>query len=204
MRKNGICGKQKRKFRVATTDSKHHYPITPNLLGQRFQSDAINRVWVADISYVTTEEGFLYLATVMDLCSRRIVGWSMSSSITRELALDALWMAVRQCNPQVGLIHHSDRGVQYASEEYQNALKSYDMRCSMSCRGNCYDNAPMESFFHTLKVENVYEKRYITRKEAKQDIFEYIEVFYNRQRLHSSIGYISPAAFEEQLLNKVA
>jgi putative transposase len=204
MRKNEITGKQKRRFRVVTTNSKHHHQIAPNLLEQNFQCDILNSVWTADISYVTTLEGWLYLATVMDLCSRQIVGWSMNSTITRELALDALHMAITQRRPKPGLIHHSDRGVQYASDDYQNLLNQHDMQCSMSRKGNCYDNAPMESFFHTLKVENVYHKKYETRREAKQDIFDYIEVFYNRQRIHSSIGNVSPVAFEEQLLKKVA
>ena len=197
MRANGIRAKQKRKF-VVTTDSKHDLPVIENVLNRQFDVDTPNTVWMADITYIPTDEGWLYLSAVMDLCSKGIAGWSMDDRMKTELVAKALTMAYDRRNPGVGLLHHSDRGSQYASEDYQNLLKGYGMRPSMSRKGNCWDNAPMESFFHTLKTELIHHRKYCTREEARRDIFEYIEVFYNRQRLHSSLGYKSPAEFESE------
>lgn len=195
MRDNGIAAKTKRKFK-ATTNSKHNYPVAANLLNQNFSANRPNKVWVADITYIPTDEGWLYLASIEDLFNRKIVGWSMDKTMTRQLVLDALRQAVRRYRPSVGLIHHSDRGSQYASHEYRQALKDYGMLASMSRKGNCYDNACMESFFGTLKRELIYGNRFRTRDQARQAIFEYIEIFYNRIRLHSALGYMSPVEFE--------
>jgi putative transposase len=192
---NGIRAKQKRKF-APTTDSKHDLPVAENVLGREFAVAEPNRVWVSDITYIPTDEGWLYLAGVLDLCSRTAVGWSMSQSLERRLVMDALGMAYRRRRPGRGLIHHSDRGSQYASDDYRNLLKDYGMHMSMSRKGDCWDNAPMESFFGTLKKELVHHRRYRTREEARRDIFDYIEVFYNRERLHSSLGYRSPLDYE--------
>jgi putative transposase len=197
MRANGIRAKQKRKF-VVTTDSKHDLPVVENILDRQFDVDTPNTVWTADITYIPTDEGWLYLSAVMDLCSKGIAGWSMDERMKADLVASALTMAYDRRNPGVGLLHHSDRGSQYASEDYQKLLKEYGMQPSMSRKGDCWDNAPMESFFHTLKTELTHHKRYHTREEARRDIFEYIEVFYNRQRLHSSLGYKSPAEFESE------
>lgn len=196
MRDNGIVAKTKRKFK-ATTNSKHNYPVAENLLNQNFTTDQPNKVWVADITYIPTDEGWLYLAAIEDLYQRKIVGWAMDSTMTRQLTLNALRQAVWRHRPSAGLIHHSDRGSQYASYEYQQAIKDYEMIPSMSRKGNCYDNACMESFFGTLKRELIYGYRFKTRAEARQAIFEYIEVFYNRIRLHSALGYMSPVEFEQ-------
>jgi putative transposase len=195
MRKHGLMAKTSRKFR-ATTNSKHDLPVAPNLLARQFAVGAPNRAWVSDITYIPTEEGWLYLASVMDLYSRKVVGWSMDERITRDLAMDALAMAIRQRRPEAGLIHHSDRGVQYASNDYQNVLSQNGMICSMSRKGDCWDNAVMESFFGSMKTECTHHRRYHSRSEAKRDIFHYMEVFYNHQRLHSALGYTSPAEFE--------
>lgn len=203
MARNGIRAKQKRKF-VATTDSKHNHPVADNMLGRQFAVSRPDRVWVSDITYIPTEEGWLYMAGVLDLCSKRAVGWSMSDSLDRDLVTDALAMAYVRRKPAEGLIHHSDRGSQYASEDYRKLLCDYGMRASMSRKGNCWDNAPMESFFGTLKRELVHHRKYRTREEARRDIFEYIEVFYNRERLHSSLGYVSPSHFEAALLRETA
>ena len=203
MRANGIRAKQKRKF-VVTTDSKHCLPVAENILKRKFDVDEPNRVWSSDITYIPTDEGWLYLAGVLDLCSRTAVGWSMSETLEKRLVLDALNMAYRRRRPGKGLIHHSDRGSQYASYDYANLLKSYGMRMSMSRKGDCWDNAVMESFFGTLKKELVHHRKYRTRAEARQDIFEFIEVFYNRERLHSSLGYMSPAAYERRIAVKQA
>lgn len=203
MSKNGIRGEQKRKF-VMTTDSKHVMPVADNILNRNFDIDAPNTVWTSDITYISTQEGWLYLAGVLDLGSKRVVGWSMSDSMDRHLVLDALTMAYRRRRPGVGLLHHSDRGSQYASEDYRKLAESYGMQMSMSCKGNCWDNAPMESFFGTLKKELVYRRRYKSREEARQEIFKYIEIFYNRERLHSSLGYRSPADYENQIAAKQA
>ena len=195
MREHGIKAVHRRKYRV-TTDSSHARPVAENVLAQAFTTPAADRVWVADITYVWTDEGWLYLAAVLDLYSRRIVGWSMQTRLTQDLVLDAVAMAIRDRRPQAGLLHHTDRGSQYAAADYQALLARHGISCSMSRSGNCYDNAVMESFFHSLKVECVYQTRYWTRAEARRDIFEYIEGFYNTWRLHSSLGYLSPVQFE--------
>ena len=184
--------------RVVTTDSDHDQPIAPNLLQQDFSASAPNTRWVTDITYIHTQEGWLYLAAIMDLFSRRIVGWAMEATMDRSLVLKALAMAVGKRQPVPGLIHHSDRGSQYASQEYRLALAQDGMIPSMSRRACCYDNAAMESFWHSLKVELIHRHTYQTREEAKQAIFDCIEVFYNRTRQHSTIGYLSPVAFELQ------
>jgi transposase InsO family protein len=181
---------------VRTTDSRHDLPIAPNRIARDFTAEAPNRVWLADITYIATAEGWLYLAAVMDLFSRKIVGWAMRDHMQVELASSALTMAVRQRQPGTGLIHHSDRGVQYASYEYRATLAGAGVAASMSRKADCYDNAPMESFFHTLKTELVHHRDYKTRAEAQRDIFAFIEGFYNRTRLHSAIGYITPVEME--------
>ena len=197
MKSAGIAVLPLRRF-VTTTDSDHDQPIAPNLLEQDFSASAPNQRWVTDITYIPTDEGWLYLAAIMDLHSRRIVGWAMEATMHRSLVLKALDMAVTQRRPSAGLIHHSDRGSQYASEEYRTALTIYGMIASMSRRGCCYDNAAAESFWHTLKNELIHRRCFETRAEAKLAIFEYIEVFYNRTRRHTSIGNVSPAEFELQ------
>ena len=199
MKQHGIVAVQHRKYRP-TTDSGHDFPVAPNRLNRDFQVAVPDRVYVADITYIPTDEGWLYLATEMDLCSHRIVGWSMGSRLTRHLALDALEMAVGRRRPGPGLIHHSDRGVQYACGDFQKLLKRHGMVPSMSRKGDPYDNAVAESFFRTLKVELVYRRRFRTRAEAKAAIVEFIELFYNRWRRHSSLGYLSPAEYEELAL----
>jgi len=196
MRQAELRAKQNRKFKVTTTDSAHNYPVAPNLLEQDFQASQPNEKWVADITYIPTAEGWLYLATVMDLYSRRIVGWAMGDTLERWLPLAALQMALETRQPSPGLLHHSDRGSQYASEDYQAVLTKYQIQGSMSRAGNCYDNAPIESFFGTLKTELVHHRHYATRAEAKTDIFEYIEVFYNRFRRHSALDNLCPVVFE--------
>jgi putative transposase len=199
MREHEIRAKTKRKFVPRTTDSSHASPVAKNVLGRQFQAELPDRKWVVDITYIPTDEGWLYLAGVLDLCSRKIVGWSMAEHLRAELPADALSMAVARRCPDAGLLHHSDRGVQYACDDYQRLLQSHGMEVSMSGRGDCWDNAAMESFWSTLKNELVHHERYETREQARRSIFEYIEVFYNRQRLHSSIGYQSPEAFEAGL-----
>jgi putative transposase len=196
MRRHGIRAIMARPRWVRTTDSRHEFPIASNLLDRNFVAPAPNCVWLADITYVETDQGWLYLATVMDLYSRRIVGWAMADHLRTELPLAALRMAVVAKQPGPGLIHHSDRGVQYASEDYRKVIQSAGFQASMSRKANCYDNAPMESFFHTLKTELVHHRHYATRAEATRDIFAYIEGFYNRTRRHSAIGYISPIEME--------
>ncbi|WP_249365710.1 IS3 family transposase [Cytobacillus citreus] len=176
----------------ATTNSKHHHPISENVLNRQFKADKPNQSWVTDITYIPTNEGWLYLASVMDLYSRKIVGWSMDKTMTKELVMNALKMAYHRQKPGNGLIHHSDRGVQYASTEYQKLLKQYQMIGSMSRKGNCYDNACIESFHGILKRELVYQTRYRTRNEARKSIFEYIEFFYNSKRIHSTLDYHTP------------
>jgi transposase InsO family protein len=197
MRIHDIRGRSRRRRRVKTTDSNHNLPVAPNLLDRQFEADAPNRKWVADITYVPTAQGWLYLAVVLDLFSRRVIGWSMADTMCTLLVKDALEMAISSRHPQAGLLHHSDRGSQYASAEYQAVLQTGEIVASMSRAGNCYDNAAMESFFGTLKCELIHDRRYRTRAEARQDIFEYIEVFYNRKRRHSSLGYLSPVSYEE-------
>lgn len=195
MRAHGIRARQKRKFRV-TTDSRHRMPVAANVLERNFAQKQNNTAWAADITYIPTREGWLYLAAVLDLHSRKIVGWAMESRMTADLTLKALDMALGQRNPGSELLHHSDRGSQYAAREYQALLKRHGITVSMSRKGDCWDNAPMESFFGKLKTERTHHKDYRTRKEAKADVFDYIEVFYNRRRRHSSLGYLSPAEFE--------
>ena len=199
MRQCEIQGIAKRKFVPQTTDSNHCHPVAANLLDRQFTAELPNQKWAADITYIPTDEGWLYLAGVIDLCSRKIVGWSMAGHMRTELVSDALSMAIVHRSPSPGLLHHSDRGVQYASDDYQHLLQSHRMEPSMSGKGDCWDNAVMESFWATLKNELVNHEHYATREQARQSIFEYIEVFYNRKRLHSSIGYQSPEAFEASL-----
>ena len=197
MRQAGICSKVKRKFR-RTTNSKHGHPVAPNLLAQDFSTSRPNEVWVSDITYIWTDEGWLYLASTLDLFSRMIVGWSMNSIMPASLVEDALKMAIDRRSPPAGMIHHSDRGVQYAAHAFQGLLDRHGIVCSMSRKGNCYDNAVKESFFHTLKTELTDHEHYLTREQAKASVFEFIEVFYNRLRLHSTLGYVSPLEFEAQ------
>ena len=199
MRERGIKAKTRRRYVPRTTDSAHAQPVAPNLLGRRFTAELPDQKWVADVTYIPTDEGWLYLAGVLDLCSRKIVGWSMTDHMRVELVGEALKMAILQRDPGGELLHHSDRGVQYASDDYQHLLQSHNMVVSMSGQGNCWDNAAMESFWSTLKGELVEQTHYATRAQAKQSIFEYIEVFYNRKRLHSAIGYESPESFEAGL-----
>jgi transposase InsO family protein len=196
MRQEGIASRIRRRFRIRTTDSKHAEPIAPNVLERQFAAPQPDRTWCCDITYIGTDEGPLYLAAVIDGCSRRIVGWAMADHLRAELCLDALDMALQRRCPPRGLLHHSDRGVQYASRVYREFLERHGLVASMSRTGNCYDNALMESFFGTLKTEWVYYEHYTTREQARRSIFEYIEVFYNRQRRHSAIGYLSPEEFE--------
>ena len=197
MKAGGIQAKTVKKFRVITTDSNHPHPVAENVVDRNFTPAEKNQTWTADITYIPTDEGWLYLAAVEDLFSRKIVGWSMSDRIDSRLVVEALQMAIRRELPGEGLVAHSDRGVQYASEHYQTLLKKHGVTCSMSRKGNCWDNAPMESFFATLKKELVHHERYQTRNEARQSLFEYIEAFYNRVRRHSSLGYQSPLQCEQ-------
>jgi transposase InsO family protein len=196
MKANGIQPRRRKRYKKITTNSKHSYPVAQNLLDQDFTAEAPNLKWVADISYIPTQEGWLYLAAVMDLYSRRIVGWAMDAHLEANLVEGALKMAIRQRDPGSDLLHHSDRGSQYACNDYQDLLKAHGMLPSMSRTGNCYDNAVMESFFGTLKTELVHHCSYPTRNQAKHDLFEYIEVFYNRERIHSTLGYLSPHDYE--------
>ena len=196
MRRIGLLSRVKRRF-VHTTDSSHTMAIAENLLGRNFAAAAINTKWAADITYVPTEQGWLYFAAIMDLHSRRIIGWSMNGRIDARLVTDALQMAIEQRKPGAGLIHHSDRGIQYASEDFQAMLKANGIVCSMSRKGDCWDNACMESFFGSFKTEWMAGKKYEDFEEAKKDIFKYVEMFYNRRRRHASLGYISPVEYEE-------
>lgn len=196
MREIGLFSRIKRKF-VVTTDSNHTLPVAGNLLDRNFTAKAPNQKWAADITYIPTRQGWLYLAVVMDLFSRKIVGWSMSDTIDSTLVQSAMRMALLERHPAAGLLHHSDRGVQYASGDFQDLLKKNQAVCSMSRKGNCWDNACVESFFSRLKNEWVKGKLYETVDEAKTDLFEYIEVFYNRKRRHASLGYVSPVVYEE-------
>lgn len=198
MRAHRVCGLVARPRRVRTTDSRHAFPVAPNLLGRKFAADAPNRVWLADLTYIPTGEGWLYLAAVMDLHTRKIVGWAMRDHLRAELAISALTMAVQRQRPGVGLVQHSDRGVQYACGDYQEVLSKAGITPSMSRRGNALDNAPMESFFHTLKTELVHHRSYATHDEAKRDLFAYVEGWYNRRRLHSGLGYQTPAEAERR------
>ncbi len=195
MQDEGIEGQRKRRFRV-TTDSRHSHPIAANKLNRDFTAPAPNKVWVSDITYIWTREGWMYLAAILDLFSRRVVGWSIEPYVDRTLALDALGMALRTRRPEPGLLHHSDRGVQYASGDYQKLLAEHGIDCSMSRKGDCWDNAVAESFFSTLKAELVHRTDYITRSQARASVFEYIEAFYNPRRRHSALGYVSPVQHE--------
>ena len=199
MKERGLCGRQKGRYRVQTTDSNHDQPIAPNRLAQAPMATAPNQLWVADITYIETREGWLYLAAILDLYSRKIVGWAMSERIDTVLVLKALAMALLHRCPPAQLLFHSDRGVQYASGDFRQALGKAGLIASMSRKGNCYDNATMESFWATLKLELVYRRCFQTRAQARTQIFDYIETFYNRQRAHSALDYQSPVDFE--LLN---
>ncbi len=196
MIEEGLCGRQKGRYRVQTTDSNHDEPIAPNRLAEAPKPVAPNQIWVADITYIQTGEGWLYLAAILDLYSRRIVGWAMSERIDTALVLQALSMALLHRTPPKDLLFHSDRGVQYASADYRAALASAGFIASMSRRGNCYDNAFIESFWSTLKMDLIYRRDYQTREQAQTEIFDYIEVFYNRKRSHTALGSISPVDFE--------
>jgi putative transposase len=195
MARQGLRAKGSRKYK-ATTHSNHSLPVAENLLQQNFEADRPNQKWVSDITYIATDEGWLYLAVVMDLYSRVVVGWSMSERMTVQLTCDALRMALFRRHRPRGAILHSDRGSQYCAHEYQALLRDHGVICSMSARGNCYDNAAMESWNHSLKVEAVHGERFATRAIARSQVFDYIEVYYNRQRLHSKLGYKSPTEFE--------
>jgi putative transposase len=193
MRDMGLQAQRGRRRTPRTTDSRHDLPVAPNLLSRPFTAERPDAVWLADISYIPTGEGFVYLAALKDMATRQIVGWSMADHLKAGLCIDALVMALQRYKPPRGLIHHSDRGVQYASGPYRAVLERHGIQQSMSRRGNCLDNAPMESFFASLKTERVHQAQFRTRAEVKAAVFEYIEVFYNRQRLHSALGYQTPA-----------
>jgi transposase InsO family protein len=199
MKERGIRSRMSRKFRIMTTDSRHDNPIAPNTLDRQFKADLPNQKWCTDITCVSTGEGSLFLAAVIDLHSRKIVGWSMKEHVMSDLCEDAMWMALGRRQPGEGLLHHSDRGVQYASSDYRKILIERGIEISMSRKGNCHDNAVMESFWGTLKTELIYLEEYATKKEARRSIFDYIEIFYNRKRSHSSLGYQSPETFEAVL-----
>jgi len=201
MRIAGLTGCPKRRFRVTTQRDPSH-PVADNLLEQDFTAERPNQRWASDITYISTHQGWLFLAVVLDLYSRRIVGWSMGRWISRQLAIDALRMAIGQRRPEGELLHHSDRGSQYTSDDFRDELEKHNIQCSMSARGNCYDNAVVESFFGLMKRERVNRTRYLTRDEAKADVFDYIERFYNRKRRHGYLGNISPAVFEERYQNQ--
>jgi transposase InsO family protein len=196
MRAAGLCGRQKGRYRVQTTDSNHDQPIAPNLMAQAPEAAAPNQIWVGDITYIETQEGWLYLAAILDRYSRKIVGWAMSQRIDTDLVLKAFDMALLHRQPTTPVLFHSDRGVQYASADYRRALTQAGLVASMSRKGNCYDNATMESFWSTLKLELVYRRHFATRSQARSQIFDYIESFYNRQRAHSALNYRSPVDFE--------
>jgi putative transposase len=197
MRRAGVRAATARRFVVRTTDSRHGHAIAGNELGRRFGPGEADRVWVGDITYIATGEGWLYLAAVLDLGSRKVVGWSAADHLRSELVERALRNALEHRRPGGPLLHHSDRGVQYACDDYRELLRSHGLEVSMSRTGNCWDNAAMESFFGTLKQELVHRETYATREQAERSLFEYIEVFYNRQRLHSTLGYLSPVQYEE-------
>ncbi len=200
MREAKLEARRRRRFK-RTTDSNHSFPIAENVLDRQFAVDGPNLWWAGDITYIWTDEGWLYLAVLLDLFSRRVVGWSMDSTITRQLALNALQMALDGRAPGPELGQHTDRGSQYASGDYRKRLKAHGITCSMSRRGNCWDNAVSESFFSSLKLECVYRSHFATRAQARAAIFDYIEVFYNRQRRHSTLGQVSPAEFERRASN---
>jgi len=196
-RKLGLRCKQRRKFK-ATTNSRHSLPVAENLLAQRFTADTPSQAWLSDITYVPTDEGWLYLVGHKDLCSRKIVGYAMGERMTHSLVMESLLRAVEASPPPAGLVHHSDKGSQYCSYEYRRLIERLGMKASMSGTGNCYDNAPMESFWATLKTELIFHRRFATRQQAIREITEYIEVFYNRQRLQRQLDYLSPATFERR------
>jgi putative transposase len=198
MKEEGLCARPKGRYRVRTTDSNHPEPIAPNRLAQAAAPTAINQIWVGDITYIATPDGWLYLAAILDLYSRKIVGWSMSPFIDTALILEALHMALIRNRPPAELIFHSDRGVQYASADYRAALAAAGLVASMSRKANCYDNAFIESFWSTLKLELVYRRNFSSRQHARSEIFDFIETFYNRQRAHTALGYLSPVDFELQ------
>jgi transposase InsO family protein len=196
MKAAGLCGRQKRRYRVQTTDSKHDHPIAPNRLAEAPKATAPNQIWVADITYIETQEGWLYLAAILDLYSRKIVGWAMTERLDTALVAAALSMALLHRQPPAKLLFHSDRGVQYASGDFRHALQAAKLVPSMSRKGNCYDNATMESFWSTLKLELVYRTRFDSRTQARSQIFDFIECFYNPKRLHSALNFLSPVDFE--------
>lgn len=200
MKQLGVRAKAKKKFKI-TTDSKHHLPVASNVLNRDFTAEAPNQKWYGDISYVWTDEGWMYLAVVIDLYSRAVIGWSIQSTMSRQLVCDALMMALWRRGFPHGVLFHSDRGSQYCSHDYQQLLQSFEFVASMSRKGDCWDNAVAESFFDTIKTELIYTQRYRTREQAKQSIFQYIEVYYNRIRRHSTIGSIAPEVFENQYKN---
>lgn len=204
MKELGLRSCVARKFRVITTDSNHDHPIAPNILNQEFKVAQPGKVWVADITYIPCREGRLYLASVLGLCTREIVGWRLSDRMTTDLVLDALKNAYAAKKPKKGLIHHSDRGSQYASADYRKQLAAYKMKASMSRKGNCYDNACIESFHSVLKKELIYCTKFKTKQQAYNEIFEYIEFFYNRKRIHGALGYLSPVRFAAQISTKKA
>jgi len=199
MRVAGLRSKRVKRFVPRTTESKHAFPVAQNLLDRDFKADAPNRKWVCDITYIPTQEGWLYLSAVLDLYSRKIIGWSMADHLRATLVEEALKMALARRTPAGEVLHHSDRGVQYACDDYQRLLKTHGLVCSMSRTGDCYDNAAMESFWGTLKTELVHHEKFANRAEARRALFDFMEVFYNRQRRHSSIGYVSPDTFEAAL-----
>ena len=198
MQQARLCGREQRRYRVQTTDSHHDQPIAPNYLAQAPKATAPNQLWVADITYIETRQGWLFLAAILDLYSRKIVGWAMSEHIDTSLVLKALAMALLHRQPPANLLIHSDRGVQYASADYRQALSQAGLVASMSRKANCYDNATMESFWSTLKLELTYRRDFATRSQARTEIFDYIESFYNRHRAHSALNYHSPVDFENQ------
>ena len=198
MKNIGLSAQIKRKFRVLTTNSSHSYPISPNLLNQDFHVSEPNKAWVSDITYVKSAKGWLYLCVILDLFSRKVVSWSLADHMRTEMVIEALDRAVEPNKPQAGLIFHSDRGSQYASYRFRDKLNEYKFVSSMSRKGSCYDNAVAESFFGSLKVEEIHKNKYLNIFEVRRSIFEYIEIFYNRNRKHSYLGYKSPIKFEEQ------
>lgn len=201
MKRAGVAARQKRKFKI-TTDSKHSLPVAPNLLNREFMVDKPDTVYVSDITYIWTSEGWIYLAVVLDLFSRQVVGWSMNNQMERTLVIDALLMAIWRRKPARGLIHHSDRGSQYCSGDFQNILQTHGIICSMSRKGNCWDNAVAESFFGSLKTERVFFAKYKTKDDARKDITDYIEMFYNSKRRHSYLGNVSPREYEDKYHQK--
>lgn len=195
LHRQGLRAKAARRFK-ATTNSRHNLPVAENLLNQNFSTERPNQAWVSDITYIQTDEGWMYLAVVLDLYSRKVVGWAMDSRMTATLVCDALLMALFRRKFPRGVIVHSDRGSQYCSKEHRSLMENYGLLPSMSAKGNCYDNAAMESWNHSLKVEAIHGERFVTREQAKAEVFDYIEVYYNRSRLHSTLGYVSPDQFE--------